>query len=95
MGRVGVGVALIALAALYVIVAFTASSPLLRIVLRCTPVLPLAVWTIWFDRSRPLEHRPPMIRAAGRVGLLLFVMSLVVLVLGIALNWLYDPSRII
>lgn len=81
--------------ALYVIAAFTAPDPMLRIVLRCLPLLPLTVWTLWFDRSRPLEHRPALIRLGGRVALLLAVMAFVILVLGLGLNWLYDPTRIV
>jgi hypothetical protein len=66
----------------------------LRIVLRCLPLLPLAIWTIWFDRARPLERQPVWIRIAGRLALLVIVMGFVVAVLGFALNWLYDPDRV-
>jgi hypothetical protein len=90
-----VGVPLVGVAALYVIAAFAAPSPLLRIALRCAPILPLAIWTIWFDRSRPLEHHPPMIRSAGRALLLILVMAFVIAVLGLGLNWLYDPNRVV
>jgi hypothetical protein len=86
---------LIPLAAIYVIEAFTAPSPILRIVLRTTPVLPVAVWTLWFDRSRPFEERPPTIRLSGRLVLLVLIMAFAVAVLGIGLNWLYDPNRVI
>jgi hypothetical protein len=86
---------LIPVAAVYVIDAFTAPSPVLRIVLRTTPVLPLAVWTLWFDRSRPFEGRPPTIRLSGRLVLLVLIMAFAVAVLGIGLNWLYDPNRVI
>jgi hypothetical protein len=85
----------IALATLYVIEAFTAPSPLLRIVLRSSPVLPVAIWTLWFDRARPFEERPPAIRLSRRVALLVLVMAFAVALLGIGLNWLYDPSRVI
>lgn len=85
---------LIVVGGLYVVYAFIAPSPLLRIVMRSAPFLPLAIWTIWLDAKRPLEGAPPPIRIVGRLGLLVLVMSLVVLVLGIGLNWLYDPSRI-
>jgi len=64
-------------------------------VLRSLPVLPVAVWTLWFDRSRPLESQAPAIRRAGRVALLLVVMAFAVALLGIGLNWLYDPGRFI
>jgi hypothetical protein len=88
-------VVLIPLAGFYVIEAFTASNPLVRIVLRSLPVFPVAVWTLWFDSSRPLERQPPVLRRAGRVVLLLVVMALAVGLLGIGLNWVYDPSRFI
>jgi len=90
-----VAVFAIPLAALYVIEAFIVPNPLARIVLRSLPVLPVAIWTLWFDRSRPLESRAPAIRRAGRVALLLLVMAFAVALLGIGLNWLYDPSRFI
>jgi hypothetical protein len=86
---------LLAVAAVYIVIAFTAPNALLRIVLRCLPLLPVAVWTIWFDRARPLEHQPAVIRAGGRFALLLIVMGFAVVLLGLALNWLYDPSRIV
>jgi hypothetical protein len=85
----------ITLAAVYVIAAFIAPNPLLRIVLRSVPVLPVAIWTLWFDRSRPFERQAPAIRRVGRVGLLLVVMAFAVALLGIGLNWLYDPHRFI
>jgi hypothetical protein len=88
-------VVLIPLAGFYVIEAFTAPNPLVRIVLRSLPVLPVAIWTLWFDASRPLEQQPKPIRLAGRVALLLVVMALAVALLGIGLNWLYDPNRVI
>ena len=81
--------------AIYVIAAFTASSPLLRIALRCLPVAPLAVWTLWFDRSRPLQRQRPVIRLLGRLGLLIAVMLFAIIFLGLALNWLYDPGRVV
>ena len=95
MGRVAVGALIFAIAAAYVIAAFTAPNPVLRIVLRCLPVAPLAIWTLWFDRSRPLQRQRPVIRVLGRFGLLIFVMLVVIAFLGLALNWLYDPSRIV
>lgn len=85
----------IALATLYVIVAFTAPSPVLRILLRSLPVFPVAVWTLWFDRSRPFEPQPPGIQWAARLALLVLVMAFAVALLGIGLNWLYDPNRAI
>src|ERR1700716_1301264 len=92
---VAVTVVLIALAGFYVIAAFVAPSPLVRIVLRSLPVLPAAIWTLWFDRSRPFERQAPAIRHGGRVALLLVVMTFAVALLGIGLNWLYDPGRFI
>ncbi len=88
-------VILIALAGFYVIAAFIAPNPLVRIVLRSVPVLPVAIWTLWFDRSRPFKRRGSAIRLAGRVALLLVVMAFAVALLGIGLNWLYDPGRVI
>ena len=88
-------VVLIPVAGFYVIEAFIAPSPLLRIVLRSLPVLPVAIWTLWFDRSRPFERQEPAIRQGGRVALLLVVMTFAVAVLGIGVNWLYDPGRFI
>jgi hypothetical protein len=86
---------LIVLAGFYVIESFIAPSPLLRVVLRSLPVLPVAVWTLWFERSRPLEGQRPVIRAGGRIVLLVLVMAFAVAILGIGLNWLYDPGRFI
>src|SRR3981189_2984987 len=88
-------VVLIPLAGFYVIEAFIAPNPLMRIVLRSLPVLPVAIWTLWFDRSRPLERQEPAIRHGGRVALLLVVMTFAVAMLGIGVNWLYDPGRFI
>jgi len=86
---------LIPVVGFYVIEAFTAPNPVLRIVLRSAPVLPVAIWTLWFDRSRPFEGRPLALRRSGRVALLLLVMAFAVGILGFGLNWLYDPSRVI
>jgi len=83
------------LAAVYVIAAFVAPNPLIRIGLRSLPVLPVAVWTLWFDQSRPLGRQSPAIRIAGRLALLILVMAFAVALLGIGLNWLYDPNRMI
>ncbi|HVS05370.1 MAG TPA: hypothetical protein VHK65_04300 [Candidatus Dormibacteraeota bacterium] len=92
---IAVVLVLIVLAGFYVIEAFIATSPLLRIVLRTLPVLPVAIWTLWFDRSRPFERQAPVLRRVGRVGLLLVVMAFAVALLGLGLNWLYDPARFI
>jgi hypothetical protein len=93
--RVVMGIPLFTLAAVYVIAAFVAPNATLRIVLRCIPFLPLAVWTLWFDRERPLQGQPPTGQAVGRIVLLLLIMTLVVALLGLGLNWLYDPGRIV
>ena len=85
----------IPLAALYVIEAFIAPNPLVRIVLRTLPMLPVALWTLWFDRSRPFERQSPAIRLGARLALLILVMAFAVALLGIGLNWLYDPNRVI
>ena len=90
-----IAVVLIPLAGFYVIEAFIAPNPLVRIVLRSLPVLPVAIWTLWFDRSRPFERQGPAIRLIGRVALLLVAMTFAIAVLGIGLNWLYDPNRVI
>jgi len=90
-----IAVVLIPLAGFYVIEAFIAPNPLVRIVLRSLPVLPAAIWTLWFDRSRPFKRRRPGIRLAGRVALLLVVMAFAIAVLGIGLNWLFDPNLVI
>lgn len=92
---IAVVVVSVTLAGFYVIAAFIAPSPLLRIALRSLPVLPVAVWTLWYEKSRPLERRPPIIRRAGRTLLLVLVMAFAIAVLGLGLNWLYDPSRVI
>ena len=53
---------LIPVAGFYVIEAFVAPNPLVRIVLRSLPVLPVAVWTLWFDPARPFDRQPATIR---------------------------------
>ena len=88
-------VLLIPVAGFYAIEAFVAPNPLVRIVLRSLPVLPVAIWTLWYEKSRPLERQPPVIRWAGRVAILLVVMAFAVAVLGLLLNWLYDPGRVV
>lgn len=81
------------IAFLYVFLSFTALSQDARIILRSAPVLPLAIWTLWLDRQRPFEGLSPWRRLAARVLSLLGIMALTVALLGVALNWLYDPSR--
>ena len=93
--RIAVGTLILAAATVYVLAAFGAPNPLLRIALRCLPVAPLAIWTLWFDRSRPFVRQPPAIRLIGRLVLFLAVMLFAIAFLGLALNWLYDPNRIV
>ena len=88
-------VVLIPLAGFYVIEAFIAPNQLVRIVLRSFPVLPLAIWTLWYEKSRPFERQSLTVRVAGRVVLLALVMAFAVAILGIGLNWLYDPHRVL
>jgi|SRR5437868_3664428 len=90
-----IAVVLIPLAGFYVIEAFIAPNPLVRIGLRSLPALPVAIWTLWFETSRPLEGQRPLLRVAGRIALLVLVMAFAVAILGIGLNWLYDPNRFI
>ena len=90
-----IAVVLVPVAGLYVIEAFIAPVPLDRIVLRSLPVLPVAIWTLWYEKSRPFEQQPARRRAASRILLLVLVMAFAVAVLGIGLNWLYDPNRVI
>jgi hypothetical protein len=92
MGALAISV--IALAAFYVIEAFLAPSPQVRIVLRSLPVLPVAIWTLWFDRSRPFARQTAAVRHVARVVLLVIVMAFAVALLGVGLNWLYDPNRV-
>jgi hypothetical protein len=85
---------LIPVAGFYVIEAFLAPNPIVRIVLRTLPVLPVAVWTLWFDPARPFERQPATIRLGARLALLGVVMAFAIALLGIGLNWLYDPNRV-
>lgn len=87
-------ITLIGVAGFYVIEAFVAPSPLLRIILRSLPVLPIAIWTLWYEKSRPFRRQRPVIRIAGRVLLLVLVMAFAVVILGIGLNAIYDPNRV-
>jgi len=79
----------------YVIESFINPNPVVRIVLRTAPVLPAAIWTLWLDRSRPLDAWPAPWRTVGRVALLLAIMVFAFALLGLGINWLYDPSRIV
>lgn len=83
------------LASLYLYQAFFSPSPDLRVALRTIPILPLAIWTLWFDAGRPLRTAAGPVRTVGRVFLLLVVMTFALLLLGLGLNAIYDPSRVI
>ena len=93
--RVVLAVVGVPISALYVIESFINPNPLMRIVLRTAPVLPAAIWTLWFDRSRPLAAWPPALRLAARLALLLAIMAFAIALLGLFINWLYDPSRVV
>ena len=82
-------------AGLYVIDSFIFPDPVVRIILRTAPVLPAAIWTLWFDRSRPLQSWPAALRFGVRALLLLAIMVFAVALLGLFINWLYDPSRVV
>lgn len=79
----------------YVIESFINPNPVARIVLRTAPVLPAAIWTLWFDRSRPVDAWPAPRRTVVRLALLLAIMAFAVALLGLGINWLYDPNRIV
>lgn len=92
--RAALLVVAIPLGALYIFGSFTESDPVIRLAMRVVPVLPLAIWTLWFDRTRPFASLPPAARLGTRVLSLLGIMALAVAVLGVGLNWLYDPGRV-
>ena len=83
------------IAGLYVIDSFVHPNPVVRIILRTAPALPAAIWTLWVDRSRPLESWPPALRLAARVVILVAIMAFAFALLGLFINWLYDPNRVI
>ena len=93
------GIALLAaalpVAVVYVDLALTFPNPAARIALRTLPVLPLAIWTLWLDRDRPFEASPRWRKHGGRLLSLLAIMALAVALLGLFLNWLYDPARVL
>lgn len=88
-------VSLAPLAAGYVYLAFTLPQPDLRIALRTAPVLPFAIWATFYDARRPLQTAPPALRRPGRIALLILTIAFAMLVLGLGLNWIYDPSRVV
>lgn len=79
----------------YVYQSFFFPDPLFRILLRTIPVIPFAVWAIFFDSKRPLREVSGVMGLPGRVLLLAAMMAFAVLVLGLGLNWVYDPNRVI
>ncbi len=82
------------LGSLYLYEAFLGQSPAVRVALRTIPILPLAIWTLWFDAARPFRRATGPVRIVGRVFLLLAVMTFALLLLGLGLNQLYDPGRV-
>jgi hypothetical protein len=94
MQLVVLAVILAPIAGLYIIDSFVYPNPLVRIALRSAPVLPAAIWTLWIDPSRPFRSWPSPARLITRVLLLAAIMAFAVAVLGVFINWLYDPSRV-
>lgn len=88
------GLVIAPLAAFYLYQAFTNPSPGLRILLRTLPVVPAAIWTLWFDRTRPFQALSPAPRQLARGLALAAILGFAVLVLGFGLNWVYDLNRI-
>jgi len=82
------------MAAAYVYVAFTFAQPDVRIVLRTMPIVPLAVWAVFFDARRPFQRAPTGVQFMGRSLLLVLTLAFALLVLGLGLNWVFDPRRI-
>ena len=82
------------IAAAYLYEAFTLPQPDIRIVLRTMPVVPLAVWAVFFDARRPFQNAPTGVRFIGRSLLLVLTVAFALLVLGLGLNWVFDPRRI-
>ena len=83
------------LAVVYVDLALTFPNPAARMALRTLPVLPLAIWTLWLDGDRPFEASPRWRKHGGRLLSLLAIMALAIVLLGLFLNWLYDPARVL
>jgi hypothetical protein len=79
----------------YVYESFLFPDPTVRILLRTIPVLPFAAWTIFFDPKRPLRNVSGVVGTPLRVLLLAAVMAFAALVLGLGLNWVYDPNRVV
>ncbi len=83
------------MAAAYVYVAFFFPQPEVRIVLRSVPVMPFAIWAVFLDPRRPLRSAPPARRVVGQALLLVATVLFAVLVLGLGLNWIFDPTRVV
>jgi hypothetical protein len=83
------------LAAGYVYLAFFLPQPDVRIVLRTLPVVPFAIWAVFLDPRRPLRTAPPARRLVGQAVLLVATVLFAVLVLGLGLNWIFDPARVV
>ncbi len=77
----------------YLYETFVNSNPATRIVLRTLPILPLALWVIFVDATRPLQEASFPLKAAGRMVLLAGSMTFAFVVLGLGLNWLFEPKR--
>jgi hypothetical protein len=82
-------------AAAYVYVAFFFPQPDVRIVLRSAPVVPFAIWAVFLDPRRPLRTAPAALRLVGQAVLLVATLLFAVLVLGLGLNWVFDPARVV
>ncbi len=83
------------MAAAYVYLAFFFPQPEVRIVLRSAPVVPFAIWAVFLDPRRPLRTAPPARRLVGQAVLLVATLVFAVLVLGLGLNWIFDPARVV
>jgi hypothetical protein len=86
---------LVPLAAAYVYAAFLFPQPDVRIALRTVPVVPFAIWAVYVDPRRPLRTAPPARRLVGQALLLVATVLFAVLVLGLGLNWIFDPTRVV
>ena len=79
----------------YVYVAFFFPHPDVRIVLRSAPVVPFAIWAVFLAPRRPLRTAPAALRLVGQAVLLVATLLFAVLVLGLGLNWVFDPARVV
>lgn len=82
------------MAAAYVYLAFFFPQPDVRIALRTVPIVPFAIWAVYLDPRRPLRTAPPARRQVGQAVLLVATVLFAVLVLGLGLNWIFDPRRV-